>query len=121
MSTANKLPSVSYKSTFSYTDAGGEQTVLEVANASGRLLKLCGAWIDLVNMTKSGTIKLYYKIDATNYRAFNSSNWDISDDDGVLIDIHPMISGGFKITYTEAEDEAAIRAIPYEVNFEIWR
>ena len=121
MSTINKLPSLQYKSTFSYTDAGGEQTVLEVTVATGRLLKLCGAWLDLVNMTKSGSVKLYYKIDATNYRCFNTSNWDISDDDGVLVDLTAMISGGFKITYTESEDEAAIRALPYEVNFEVWR
>lgn len=117
----NKLASLSYKGTFAYTDAGGEQTVIEVLNASANLLKLAGAWFDMTTLTKDGTFKCYYKIDGTNYRVFNTSSWTTADDDGVLIDLHPMISGSFKVTYTESADEGASRNIPYEVNFEVWK
>lgn len=117
----NKLPSLQYKGTFAYTDAGGEQTVLEVLNASGNLLKLDGIWLDMTNLTQDGTIKTYYKIDGTNYRLFHVSVFSAAGDDGVLINIDSMISSSLKITYTEAVDEAASRNIPYEVIFEVWK
>lgn len=115
----NKLPTLAYKGTYSYTNAGGEQTVLEVLNANANLLKFNGIWLDLVNMTQNGTIKVYYKIDGTNYRVFNTNSWTTADDDGVLIDLESIISGSFKVTYTEAVDEGADRAIPYDVTFEV--
>jgi len=43
-------------------------------------------WFDFVNVTQNTTIRLYHKVDLTNYRLFQSNAWVVADPDGVLID-----------------------------------
>jgi hypothetical protein len=101
-----------------YTDVGGEQTIYEMATATRRLIH--GVWIDLVNMTKDGTIKFYYKIDGTNYREIKAYTFTAAtDSDGVYIALNFGVTNNWKVTYTEGADEAAIRAIPYSVIYEV--
>lgn len=102
------------KGTFSYLDAGGEQTVVELT-PTNRIM-ITGVWIDLVNMTQDGTIKLYYKVDGSTYRQYNEISFTVaSDPDGVLIPAPSTIDADWKLTYTEGADEGAARAIPYAV------
>lgn len=105
-------------STVNYTDVGGEQTIYEMATTTRRLIH--GVWIDLVNMTKDGTIKFYYKIDGTNYREVKAYTFAVAtDSDGVYIALNFGVTNNWKVTYTEGADEAAIRAIPYSVIYEV--
>lgn len=101
-------------STYAYTDAGGEQTVLTLSPGTDMYEINC-IFLDLVNMTKNGTIKVYLKIDGTTYREISSDSFVVAtDSDGVWIDFKGMIMDDLKVTYTEAEDEAAERSIPYQ-------
>lgn len=106
--------------TYSYLDAGGEQTVIELTDGSYKMLG--GIWLDLSNMTQNATIKCYYKIDGTNYRALSvggtvqSYAFTVADAiDGVYLDLQIGISYDFKVTYEEGGDEGAARDIPYQI------
>jgi hypothetical protein len=99
---------------FSYLDAGSEQDVIELATTTRKVVN--GIWLDLVNMTQNGTIKVYYKIDGTNYRLFSTTEFTVATDaDGVYININAGITNALKVTYTEGADETADRAIPYSI------
>jgi len=97
----------------SYLDAGGEQTVVEVTPTTAEVVH--GMWLDLVNMTQNGTIKVYHKIDGTNYREIESFDFTVAtDSDGFFIDkTFGFGPSQYKITYTEGVDEGADRNIPY--------
>jgi len=102
--------------TFSYLDAGGEQDVLEQTISTRREIK--SIWLDAVNMTQNGTIKLYHKIDGSNYREFDALDFNVAtDSDGILINGF-TVNGDWKVTWTEGADEGAARNIPYNI---IWR
>lgn len=115
-----KLNSTAITGTFSYLDAGGEQTVLEITTTTMKMIY--GIWLDLVNMTQNGTIKFYYKVDGTNYREVNSQSFTVvTDSDGFFLNANLPIKADFKITYTEAVNEGAARNIPFSLiysNFE---
>lgn len=103
--------------TFSYLDAGAEQTVIELILTKRKILH--SILIDLVNMTQNGTIKTYVKIDDTNYREVTSTAFTVAtDSDGVLISFNTGITSDFKLTYTEGADEGAARDIPYTMIYE---
>ena len=105
------------KGTFAYLDAGGEQTIFEQTSAIRRTLK--AVYLDLVNMTKDGTIKLYYKIDGSTYRECENYNFSVATaSDGVVIKLGVGVTDSFKVTYTESSDEAASRDIPYVCVYE---
>jgi hypothetical protein len=102
--------------TSTYEDAGGEQTIIEIDSTD--YLFITGILLDLSNMTQDGTLKLYSKIDGSNYRLSESLSFTAAGlEDAVPIrsnyNYRIAISGGFKLTYTEGVDEGADRAIPY--------
>lgn len=100
--------------TFSYLDAGGEQDVVEITNSTRKILH--GIWLDLVNMTQDGTIKIYYKVDGTNYREIESYPFVVATDaDGIYLNLNMGITEDFKVTYTESADEGAARDLPYSI------
>ncbi len=101
---------------FTYTDAGGEQTIFEFTPPSPpRRRTVQGVWLDLVNMTQNGIIKLYYKVDGTNYRQFHSLAFVVATDpDGIFLNFTMGIRSSIKATYTETVDETADRIIPFE-------
>lgn len=106
------------KGTFAYTDAGGEQTVLEQTSTARRVIH--AVYLDLVNMTKDGTVKIYNKIDGTNYRECESYIFNVATaSDGFVIKLGVGVTDAFKITYTESADEAASRNIPYVVVYDM--
>jgi len=101
-----------------YTDAGGEQTIYELV-APGPTI-VAGLWLDLVNITQDGKIRLYYKIDGTNYRLIEMYQFIVlTDPDGVFVAVNMGINYSLKITYQEDVDETAIRAIPYSIAYEV--
>jgi len=102
---------------YSYLDTGGEQTVYENTNTNRKIIR--GVFLDLVNMTQNGTVKVYCKIDGTNYREFYSKDFTVAtDSDGLHIDLNFMVIHSLKITYTEQSNEGAARAIPYIFSYE---
>jgi hypothetical protein len=106
--------------TFSYLDAGGEQTIVEYTPAADTGTVIRGIWLDLVNMTQNGTIKIYYKIDGSNYREVESFSFTVAtDSDGFLMDRVFGIQSDFKVTYTEGADEGAARSLPFEIIYQI--
>lgn len=109
--------------TYSYLDAGGEQTVIEFTDDVYKII--AGVWLDLSNMTQDGTVKAYYKIDGTNYRQVSidgttqSFAFTVADTiDGFFVRLNAGIVNDFKITYTEGGDEGAARDIVYQLIYQ---
>ena len=114
----NITSTVDATGTFSYLDAGVEQTIYELTNSTRKIIN--GIWLDLVNMTQNGTIKLYYKIDGTNYRVIDTVDYTVGVDSvGLLISGPISITEDFKVSYTEDSDEGADRNIPYTMIYEV--
>lgn len=102
-------------SSTNYVDAGAEQTIVELVPGTS-MFEINSIFLDLVNMTQDGTIKLYLKVDGTNYRELESNAFTVAtDSDGVWIDFKALIMDDFKITYTEGADEGADRVVPYQI------
>jgi hypothetical protein len=115
----NENTSDKEKDTTTYTDAGGEQTIVEITTVNRT--KINGIWLDLVNMTQNGTMKLYYKIDGSNYRQFGG-DFDFvvaTDNDGQYFNLNMGITDDFKVTYTESADEGADRDVPYCIVYDL--
>jgi len=103
--------------TYVYTDTGGEQTIVTLTTSTRKIIY--GVWVDLVNMTKDGTIKGYCKIDGTNYRLFTTQYFIVAtDSDGIYLDISAGVTNDIKFTYEEDSDEGAARNIPYSIIYE---
>lgn len=114
----NLVSSSESKGTYTYTNSGGEQTIVTITTTARKLID--GIWLDLVNMTQSGTIKLYYKVDGTNYREVTSFYFDPStDSDCLFMNLSMGITDDLKVTYTEATDEGADRDIKFSVVFDV--
>lgn len=112
------VPSTDYSGTYAYLDAGAEQTIKEITATTRYTIN--GIFLDLVNITQDGHIKLYYKVDGTNYREFADYSFTVAtDSDGVYIDLNMGMTEDFKITYTEDADEGADRDIPYSIVLDI--
>jgi stress response protein SCP2 len=89
-----------------------ENTAITVTTT--KRLKLDSIWLDFVNLVQDVTIKVYHKIDGTNYRQYDEFSWTTSEEDGILLrDI--TINGDWKLTVTSAVAQGAIKAIPYNV------
>ena len=102
--------------TFSYLDAGGEQTILEQTITTRR--RLDSIWLDVTNLTQDGTFIIYHKINAGNYPEFDRGSFTVAtDSDGILIDGF-AVNNDWKITWTEGADEGANRDIPYCVIYQ---
>jgi hypothetical protein len=99
--------------TYAYTDAGGEQAIVELIIAVKTVIS--SIWLDLVNLTQNGTVKIYHKIDGTTYREVASYRFNVaSDSDGKNFSGF-IVADDVKITYTEEADETASRNIPYYI------
>jgi hypothetical protein len=101
---------------YSYTDAGGEQTVYESALATRRKISF---HMDLNTMTQNGTVRIYEKVDGANYRLAVEYNFVAADDEKVWFVDEYVTNQNFKVTYEEAVDEGAARSIPYNAITEV--
>ena len=92
-----------------------ETTLKEIVTATR--VKIESIWLDLTLLvTADAIIKLYHKIDGTNYKVFETDAWALTDDDGVLITGF-TINNDFKITITGGE--AAGVSIPYNIIYQV--
>ena len=119
-----KQLTTSSSGTHSYIDDGGEQDVVEITPTTR--IKITGIWLDLSNMTQNGTVKLYHKIDGTNYRQLSiygteqSYAFTVADTiDGFFIPYNFIVNSDFKVTYEEGGDEGAARDIVYNVFYDV--
>lgn len=106
--------STSSSGTFSYLDAGAEQTIVEVTPTTAEEINI---WLDLSNLTQNGKIRFYYKIDGSNYREVEEWSFTVAtDSDGFNSNTNLVVGASqYKITYEEDVDEGAARDIPYLV------
>ena len=89
-----------------------ENTVIEITNS--KRLKLDSVWLDFNTLVQDVTIKVYHKIDGTNYRQYDEFSWATAEEDGVLLsDI--TINNDWKLTITSPVAQGSIVAIPYNV------
>jgi len=71
--------------TFSFDETSSSEQDMVVISISARAI-IGAIWIDMSNVTRDTTIKVYHKIDGTNFREFMLEQWTSTDSDGVLID-----------------------------------
>lgn len=103
--------------TFSYLDAGGEQTVFTFTPTKDTILHTI--WLDLFTLTQNSTIRLKHQIDGATYRTFETFNWTTGMDDGVYFrNIAVMAARPIQVTMQEVADEGANRAVPYYYVYE---
>jgi hypothetical protein len=71
--------------TFEYDETNAaEQDAFEVSLSARTVIG--SIWLDLVNVTQNSTVRVYHKIDGTNYRLFASTAWVLADPDGFWIE-----------------------------------
>lgn len=89
-----------------------ENTAIEITNA--KRLKLDSIWLDFNTLVEDVTIKVYHKIDGTNYRQYDEFSWATAEEDGIFLsDI--TINNDWKLTITSPVAQGSIVAIPYNV------
>ena len=101
---------------FVYTNAGAEQTICTLTTV--KRVRIECILLDLNNITENGTIKVYNKIDGTNYRELKGIGQAFAaatDPDGIVLNSNLGITNDLKVTYTESSDEGADRTIYYTV------
>jgi len=76
--------------------------------------KIGGIWLDMVNVTQDTTIKVYHKVDGTNFREVSSSAWATTDSDGVLIEGFTAYRD-IKVTLTCGGGGAGSVNVPYAI------
>jgi hypothetical protein len=98
--------------TFASTNNTDEQTVKEVTLSAKT--KIHAFLVDVNALTKSTTIRVYLKVDGTNYRLSDTFDWTTSDAD--VISLSPMaLDVDIKVTMQSVEAEGASRDLPYRV------
>jgi len=102
---------------YSYLDAGGEQTVYESNLVTRRRVSV---EVSNRNMTQTGVFRLYRKVDGTNYDLWIKQAVAVGASDERAWDKDFVTNQAWKITYTEDVDEAAARAIPFNVITEVF-
>ncbi len=97
----------------SYT--GGELDIIEDTATTRRRIT---AEIDLINMTKDGTIRIYRKVDGSTYRLYSEVTYLVA---GTIkaFDVTFTTNQAWKLTYEEAVDEGSNRDIPFNTIVEV--
>lgn len=97
---------------YSYTDAGGEQTVKEDTLTTRRHIHV---EVSNRNMTQTGTFRIYRKVDGSNYDLYTSQAVKVAAGSDRAWDAEFTTNQAWKVTYEENSDEGAARNIPYNV------
>lgn len=97
---------------YTYTDAGGEQTVYEDTATTVREVEVR---VSNRNMTNPGTVRIYCKVDGSNYDHWRTRAMQVGEGDERAWSRRFSTTRPWKITYEEDSDEGADRDIPYEV------
>ena len=101
---------------YTYTDAGGEQTVYEDTATTRRHI-----WLEVSNrnMTQTGKFRIYRKVDASNYDLWTEQAVTVGAGDERVWDTNFVTNQAWKITYEEDANEGADRDIPYNVIIQV--
>ena len=103
--------------TFTLESNTTEQDLLEVlVPTTGRTTINVGSiQLDLVNLTQDALIRIYSRIDGTNYREIFGTliDWKTTDPDGVMVVNNLITDHDLRITIQSAVAEGAQRTIPY--------
>lgn len=89
-----------------------ENTVIEITTTERQMLE--SIWVDFTTLVQNVTIKVYHKIDGTNYRQYDEFSWETTEEDGVLI-TGLAINNDWKLTVTSAIAQGGVKAVPYNV------
>jgi len=107
-----KSKTTNVSGTFTYLDAGAEQTIFTVIGVQRGFID--GIILDLNSITLDGLIRIYSRVDGTNYRLLVTHTYTVGVDPvGVFLDMKIPANVNFLVSYEESADEGAGRAIPY--------
>jgi hypothetical protein len=99
--------------TFSYDEtSAAEQDAITLTIAARSTIG--SIWLDMTNVTQDTTIKVYHKIDGTNYRQFQTNPWITTDAVGVMIEGFTAYRD-VKVTLTRGAAGAGSVNVPYAV------
>ena len=104
----------SVSDTFSLQPNTNEQTLLEI-QPGAKIVRIYNFYLDLNAITQNTTIKVYSKIDGTNYReipAMTITNISPPQSKGIALK-EIVFDTDLKITIQSATAEAEARDIPY--------
>jgi hypothetical protein len=104
--------------TFALPNGTTEQTIIELTPTV--VTYLYNFWLDLNALTQNCTIRVYSKIDGTNYREIEPMTLSNIDYSLGLVLKEQMISTAWKITIQSTVAEGASRSIPYRYFTEVW-
>jgi hypothetical protein len=102
---------------FSYLLAGGEQDAFVFLNTNGLSVRIVGSFDN--NAFTAGrkiTVKVYDKVDATNYREIDSVEYTIGTDPNPHVDFVTIRDA--KVTYTIDIVEVGNIAVPRDIDVE---
>ncbi|GAH82935.1 unnamed protein product, partial [marine sediment metagenome] len=99
--------------TFSFDETSALEQDMVSVTITARA-KIGGIWLDMVNVTQDTTIKVYHKVDGTNFREVSSSAWATTDSDGVLIEGFTAYRD-IKVTLTCGGGGASSVNVPYAI------
>jgi len=99
--------------TFSFDETSALEQDMVTVTITARA-KIGGIWLDMVNVTQDTTIKVYHKVDGTNFREVSSSAWTTTDSDGVLIEGFTAYRD-IKVTLTCGGGGAGSVNVPYAI------
>lgn len=108
----DNLAGTEVAATFSYLDAGAEQTIFTITIT--KRTKLHSMWFDLNTLTEDTTIRVKHKVDGSTAREFESIDWVFATDAKIVYFNKSLaIKEDLIVTMEEGADEGAARAIPY--------
>ena len=113
---------VATASTFTLANSVAEQTLLEFNVETTNITEVNQLYLDLDALTKNCTLKVYFKIDGTNYRentAMRLTNLGSADQLALVLS-ELKLACDMKVTITSIELEGATRAIPYVYILTVW-
>lgn len=104
--------------TFAFPNGTTEQTIIELTPSV--VTYLYNFWLDLNALTQNYTIRVYSKIDGTNYREIEPMTLSNIDYSLGLVLKEQIINTAWKITIQSTVAEGASRNIPYRYFTEVW-
>jgi hypothetical protein len=113
---------VATSDTFTLANSVAEQTLLEFNVETTNITEVNQLYLDLDALTKNCTIKVYFKVDGTNYRestAMRLTNLGSANQLALVLS-ELKLACDMKVTITSIELEGATRAVPYVYILTVW-
>jgi hypothetical protein len=89
----------------------GEQIVFTITVPEPLIMETL--YLDLVNLVQNANVRVYYQIDAANYRVLETFNWTTGMDDGVYFR-NIAVNSNVRVTLQSTTLEGAVRDVEYE-------